>query len=94
LSTVLVIGAGPSLGAALEAALRGSGAVLVASRHVPQAVEASDLGAALLRDAHLLPELPPQPYPVKAAPKRWAGPILPPPRTGKRHREQRTKRNK
>lgn len=93
---IVVIG-GPAVGKtlALQQAIRAAGVVvLLASRHVPQVVEAVELGAALLRDARLPPDLPPQPYPVANLPKRssWQVPGLA--RTGKRQREQRTKRGR
>lgn len=97
MSAVIIIGAGPSLGATLAAVLRDSGVTVMVAERAAPALDALELGAALMHAVRSLPpELPPLPLPVLPlpVPKRWAGPILPPPRTGKRHREQRTKRGR
>jgi NAD(P)-dependent dehydrogenase (short-subunit alcohol dehydrogenase family) len=99
---IIIIGGGSQVGktAALLDALREHGCVVVVADRMPPPPDPMELGAvelraALLCNAHL-PELPPLPLPVLPlpVPKRWAGPILPPLRTGKRHREQRTKRGR
>lgn len=95
MSRVLIVGAGPGLGAALAAALCRSGVVLVAREHVEQAADAFELGSGLLIEAMRPP--PPERAPVypESRPnlRNFAISQLPATaRTNRRPREQRTRR--
>lgn len=96
MTTILVLGDGPSLSMALEVALRGSGVVLAASRHVPEVVEALDLGATIMRELERVEARPLAPLPTFTTNLRnfAISRLQPQPRTGKRQREQRTKRGR
>jgi hypothetical protein len=77
MSDIIIIGCGSQVGktAALLDALREHGCVVLVADRAPPALTALELGAALLHDVHLPPELSPLPPPFVPLPlsRRWLG---------------------